>query len=151
MKHKALSIIELLIAITIMGISAGAVALSLNAVGKQGAKNEAEKVARYIQSHLRMADVTKDVLWLDIASDKIEVRTGKTYDSSAEPKEPVCNASKKCSYSSTTTPLLYNLIDAEHKVISKDAAVKTSEDIGGQYHITVNGADGKAYYVLIGG
>ena len=142
MKHKAFTLIEMVIAIAIMGIMATAVVMNSRTLTKHSAKDEAVRVAAYMQSHLRRADINKDVLWFDIDSDKqkIELRKGKEYDSSVDPEKLEANGGCSYSYSSSSNRLL----------ISNDAYVTASADANAKHYITVTDADSKKYYVLIG-
>lgn len=155
MKHKAFTLIEMVIAIAIMGIMATAVVMNSRTLTKHSAKDEAVRVAAYMQSHLRRADINKDVLWFDIDSEKqkIELRIGEKY-LSAELQKPDLEASGGCSYSysSSSNRLLYNknTTSSTYDTISNDAYVTASADANAKHYITVTGADSKKYYVLIG-
>ena len=68
-RHFGFTLPELIIAITVLGVMAGAVTLS-SVVGKQTAKAEAEKIAAEIQKLLKTADRTHEGFCLE-TQDKI--------------------------------------------------------------------------------
>ena len=155
-RHKAFTLTETLVGLTVMTILAGVMTLSANSIGKQTAKREADRAAAYLQAHLRRADARNDILWIRINKDdnNIEIKTGPVYED-AKPKTPL-KASKECSYLNKLR-LIYNVPKAQsvkgtlYSLISHDASVIASSNSGGQYSFGVKGADGKTYNVLIGG
>ena len=157
MARKAFTLTELLIGMAIMAVMAASVSLSARHYGIQTAKHEAERTAAYIQTHLRRADKTHDVLWLAVTSDKIEVKTGKD-NAKAKLKSPSFEVRTGCSFAAN----VYLVCNAksitingrQYKEVSPYAAVNLSTSAStdsDKQTITVNGADGEKYYVIIGG
>ena len=161
MKRRAFTLTELLISMLVMAILAGAAILNIDAMGRQSAQREAEKVAAFINTNLRRADMTQDNLWITIASSYIDIKQGfftskALHDSAASvPNSPV-KASNGCTFQSDNKRLLYpsnkeqSLGTIKFQPIPAGTAVNVSTSSGGKYYITVNGADSKTLYVQIG-
>ncbi len=156
MTRKAFTLTELLVGIAIMAILAASASMSARHFSSQTAKHEAERTAAYIQTHLRRADKTHDVLWFDVTAQGIEVRTGKDNDK-ADLVSPSFEVRTGCSFSQTKY-LVCNKESGrysrhDYTEIAAYAPVVASADkgSGSQQTITVNGADGEVYYVIIGG
>lgn len=153
MKKVAFTLTEVLVAITIMSIMAGVMALTSATVGQQTAKREAERVAAFIQGHISRENIAQRGLWFEIKTDSIEVWHGLKGNTNAVPK---LNANQGCSYGASTTKLCYNigkttlLNQSSWKLISADSTVVTEEGTNGQHYIRVQGADNKFLNVIIG-
>ena len=76
MRHKGITLLETLIAITIMSIMSGVMALSSATVGQQSARREAERVAAFIQGHINRENIAKRGLWFQVEEDNIQVWHG---------------------------------------------------------------------------
>ena len=161
MKRTAFTLTELLIGMLVMAILAGAAILNIDAMGRQSAQREAEKVAAFINTNLRRADITNDNLWITIDSSCVDIKQGSftskaLHDNAASvPNSPV-KASNGCTFQSDNKRLIYpsnqeqSLGTTKFKPIPAGAAVNVSTNSGGKYYITVNGADSETLYVLIG-
>ena len=157
MRHKGITLLETLIAITIMSIMAGVMMLSSATVGQQSARREAERVAAFIQGHISRANITRRGLWFEVKEDNINVSYGFTLNSQ-QIQYPDLKANTGCKYSEHK--LFYNIdsqtiqADAVNKkwyMISKDSTVVVSDGSqNGQHCITVQGADNKSLNVIIG-
>ena len=160
MKHRAFTLTELLIGMLILTVTAGVFYLDSDALGRQTAKREAERAAMYIQSHMRRTDVTQDVLWIRITSDDIELKNGmfaakNDYDNAKVVEGQKFEAMPGCRFQSDWC-LVYpknteqNLGTMIFKPIPSGASINTGTGTAGKYCITVNGADGQEYNILIG-
>ena len=155
MKKVAFTLTEVLVAITIMSIMAGVMALTSATVGQQTAKREAERVAAFIQGHISRENIAQRGLWFEIKTDSIEVWHGLKGNTNAVPK---LNANQGCSYGPSTAKLCYNIREnillkgdmSLWKLISADSTVVTEEGTNGQHYIRVQGADNKFLNVIIG-
>ena len=159
MKRKAFTLTELLIGMLIMVITAGVFTLNSNMIGRHTAKREAERVAAYIQTHFRKADITQNVLWITITSEEIEIKAGEFYDylayTNAKSVDEPLHASTGCTFPDNLRLVYPATKDRKQgaitfKPVSSGASVNIGTDTEGQYCLTVNGADGETYNVLIG-
>ena len=97
--------------------------------------------------------MTREILWFTVSITKtpntIEARTGTDFD--APMKKDTLEAREKCSFSTSTTKLLYNKSKVyQYKTISADALVDVVEQKqGNAYYVEVKGADGKSCFVRI--
>ncbi len=151
MKNKGITLTEVLVAITIMSIMAGVMALSSATVGQQTAKREAERVAAFIQGHISRDNIAKRGLWFDVKTDSIEVWHG--YDTGSKIlQNPPFKANAGCTY--TNHNLCYHIAGSrkpeKYHIISDDSTVVTDNTTNGQYCIIVTGADRKSSNVIIG-
>lgn len=155
MKKAAFTLTEVLVAIAIMSIMAGIMALNSASVGQQSAQKEAERVAAFIQGHITRENIAQRGLWFEVKPDSIEVWHGLKGNTNAVPK---LNANQGCSYGSSTAKLCYNIREnillssnmSSWKLISTDSTVVTEEGTNGQHYIRVQGADNKSLNVIIG-
>ena len=141
-KHRAFTVIELFIGIAVMAMISSVALMSVN-VAKQTAKREAERVQAYIYRVIQSADrrgqgFTLDTIFQDSEDGRrqffIEIKWQgeRDYDRSFK-------ASNGCTYSDNFKG---NELD-ELEYSTKKRQFFT----GGT--ITVHGADGKYYYVII--
>ena len=156
MRHKGITLLETLIAITIMSIMAGVMMLSSATVGQQSARREAERVAAFIQGHISRANIAMRGLWFDVNEDNIRVGYGFTHNQQ-QIQSPDFKANTGCKYS--PKQLFYNVQSQESQttakshgwsMISQDSTVVTDTEANGQHCITVTGADNKSLNVIIG-
>ena len=155
MRKKALTLTEVLVAITIMSIMAGVMALSSATVGQQSARREAERVAAFIQGHISRENISKRGLWLQVNSKDIQVWYGfKKTSFLATEANSYLKANQGCTYNAAKSKLYYHIVASnyvsEWEVISDDSTVSVSSGTKGQHYITVEGADNKSLNVIIG-
>ena len=153
MRHKGITLLETLIAITIMSIMAGVMMLSSATVGQQSARREAERVAAFIQGHISRENISKRGLWLQVNSKDIQVWYGfKKTSFLATEANSYLKANQGCTYTTATKKLYYHIksVVSDWELISNDSTVVTDSGTKGQYYITVEGADKKSLNVLIG-
>ena len=152
-KRRAFTLVEVVIALAIMSIMAGVMALNSAAVGQHTAKKEAERVAAFIQGHISRANIAMRGVWFEVKTDSIEVRHGFEYSTSI-PQNPPFNANSGCSYTASQAKLCYNIkkskIQTGWEIISDDSTVITDSGTNGQHCITIEGADKKYSNVIIG-
>ena len=152
-KHRAFTLTEVLVAVAVMSIMAGVMALNSATVGKQTAKREAERVAAFIQGHISRENIARRGLWFQVKTDSIEVWHGFDYNTSRL-QSPPFNATSGCSYTASQTKLCYHIkqsnLEFGWKIISDDSTAVTDSETNGQHYITVNGADKKYSNVIIG-
>ena len=150
-KHRAFTLTEVLVAVAVMSIMAGVMALNSATVGKQTAKREAERVATFIQGHINKSNIAMHGLWFVVNPDSIEVRHGFDYYTSI-PQTPPFNANSGCSYTASKTQLCYRIkfVPSGWNAISDDSTVVTDSGENGQHIITIEGADKKYSNVIIG-
>ena len=155
-KHRAFTLTEVLVAVAVMSIMAGVMALNSSTVGQQTAKREAERVAAFIQGHISRANIAMRGVWFNVNEDNIFVEYGFAYFSK-ERQYPDFKANTGCKYS--VHKLFYNiesqktLDDAKSygwSLISKDSTVVTDSGTNGQHCIQIEGADKKYSNVIIG-
>ena len=150
-----MTMIEALLAITLMLIMAGTMTLGYGNFAKQSAKYEAEKAAAYIHNRLRMADITRDVLWFTArsGSDSLELKRGAKLDSAAV-ELPKFTLQDGCKFShQSTVKLVYNVKEdtGEYKLVSPNStAVASTISSGGKFCLTVTDSENRNHYVLIG-
>ena len=151
MGHKGVTLLETLIAITIMSIMAGVMMLSSSTVGQQSARREAERVAAFIQGHISRENIARRGLWFQVNEDNIQVWYGFDY-SSKKQQNPDFKANSGCTYTTATKNLYYHIksVVSGWELISNDSTVVTDSGTKGGYYITVEGADKKSLNVLIG-
>ena len=151
MKFRGLTLVELLIGITVLSITVGIVALSAKDVGKQTAKNEAEKVLSFINSKFRQADVIGAEIKLSFINNSI---TSSVYDianNNYSDKITVLSADKNCTYnlrdsSGTIKHIIYYkpvTRKTDNITISQDSFFEIDNDTQGQCYILIKGADEK--------
>ena len=155
MRHKGVTLLETIIAITIMSIMAGVMALSSATVGQQSARREAERVAAFIQGHISRENIAKRGLWFRVNSKDIKVWYGfKNIPLSATEANSCLKANQGCTYNAAKSKLYYHIVASnyvsEWEVISDDSTVSVSSGTKGQHYITVEGADNKSLNVIIG-
>ena len=150
-KHRAFTLTEVLVAVAVMSIMAGVMALNSATVGKQTAKREAERVAAFIQGHITRANIAMRGVWFEVKPDSIEVWHGFDYNTSRL-QSPPFNATSGCSYTASKTKLCYRTksVPLEWNAISDDSTVVTDSGENGQHIITIEGADKKYSNVIIG-
>ena len=102
--RKAFTLTEVLVAITIMSIMSGVMALSSATVGQQSARREAERVAAFIQGHINRENIVRRGLWFKVNEDNIQVWHGLTQNSQVVPE---LKANSGCKY--TPKNLCYNV------------------------------------------
>ena len=163
MRRKALTLVEALIALSIMSILAGMMTLNGSTVGEQTTKREAERVAGFFRSHMLRADMTHDVLWFDVKPSSISLSTGIEAPTQETAK---LEASAKCSFLKEAASLYlsynydkaYTSLEGSYGIIpafsSVDiSAIKTNVNdltaIDGRYCLTISGADNKHCIVSI--
>ena len=152
MRQKGFTLVELSIAIAVMSISAGVTSMNYSAFGQHTAKNEAERVAAFIQGHISREDLARRGLWIQVNSDNIQVWYGfseafRTMESSD------LKAYHGCKYTPSAQKLCYRIkksaVPVTWKVISDDSTVLTGSGTDGQHYITVEGTDQKSMNVII--
>ena len=158
--RRAFTMTELLIGMLIVAITAGIFSLDVNSFGKQTAKHEAERVAAYIQTHLRRADITQDILWITITAENIKLKTGEMesrsdYDNAKLVDDPAFTTSDGCTFQNTGNFVYPKNADKvlstlKFKFIPDGASVSIGTGTDGKYCLTLNGSDGSTYNVLIG-
>ncbi len=150
-KYRAFTLTEVLVAVAIMSIMAGVMALNSATVGKQTAKREAERVAAFIQGHISRENIARRGLWFQVNENNIRVWYGFNRQ---EQEMPKLNANQGCVYTmvDTKTNLCYRTksVPSDWVLIADDSTVITDSGTNGQHYITVNGADKKSLNVLIG-
>ena len=166
MRRKALTLVEALIALSIMSILAGMMTLNGSTVGEQTTKREAERVAGFFRTHMLRADMTHDVLWFDVNKDNISLKTGINAPSEYSPSQETAKleASAKCSFLKETASLYlsynydkyYKSIGKSYDVIPEFSSVDIGAitidqpaEINGRHCLTISGADGKYCIVSI--
>ena len=158
MRRKALTLVEALIALSIMSILAGMMTLNGSTVGEQTTKREAERVAGFFRTHMLRADMTHDVLWFDVKPSNISLKTGLEYGSLQETAS--LDASAKCSFLQNGANLQlvynkdyqignYNKIPAFSSVDISAITIDQPAEINGRHCLTISGADGKYCIVSI--
>ena len=101
MKRNGLLMVELIIAMTIIAVMAGAVTLSFSRYGMT-AKREAERIFAKLNSLIIKADKTKTHFGIKVDSSKIEIAWNSKYTNlfqKADKFKEIINASNGCSYS----------------------------------------------------
>ena len=153
MGRKGVTLTEVLIAIAIMSIMSGVMALSSATVGQQTAKKEAERAAAFIQGHISRENIAQRGLWFQVNTDSIEVWHGHD-DISKIPQNPLFKANAGCSYVPSKAKLCYHIKQSSQssgwEVISDDSTVVTDSTANGRHYITITGADQKSLNVIIG-
>ena len=156
MIHKGVTLTEVLVAITIMSIMAGVMALNSSTVGQQSAKREAERVAAFIHGHISRANTAMRGVWFQVNEDNIRVGYGFKYDAQ-QIQYPDFKANTGCKYSQHQ--LFYNIesqtnqlsaTNNQWSMIPKNSTVVTDSGKNGQQCIKIEGADQKSLYVIIG-
>ena len=154
MKHKGITLLETLIAITIMSIMAGVMMLSSATVGQQSARREAERVAAFIQGHISRENIAKRGLWFQVNEDNIQVWYGFKGDPSSTAAKSCLKANQGCVYSPAKSKLYYHIKTSNYVngwyIISDDSTVIIGSGTNGQHYITIEGADKKSLDVIIG-
>ena len=165
MRRKGLSLIELIVGMTILSITAGIMTLNGSAVGKRSAKREAERVRAYIAGHIHRANVSNRAFWMTVQEDSIDVKTG--LDDVNTKQEASLEAGLGCKYTpfskasdgyaeKTTLNLRYNYDNNDYstytlyRLIDLNSAVSLSTDKGGKFCITVTDASNHICNVIIG-
>lgn len=151
MKSKGVTLTEVLVAIAVMSIMSGVMALSSATVGQQTAKREAERVAAFIQGHISRENIAKRGLWFQVNENSIQVWHGLSSNAQEVPK---LDAYHGCKYTPSQVKMCYNVKAFSKglgwKAISGDSTVGTDNGTKGQHYISVEGADKKSLYVIIG-
>ncbi|MBQ6972358.1 MAG: type II secretion system protein [Synergistaceae bacterium] len=131
-KHKAFTMTEILTAVVVMMMTLAVALMSPRGV-RQTAKREAERLQAYIYRNMQKADRIHKNFYLTFYTDFVRLNwhDQSTIDDSFK-------ISEGCSYTNTFT-------DSEAHY---NAGRRRFTNAG---TITVNGADGKIYYVIIAG
>ena len=156
-ERKAFTLTEVLVAVAIMSIMAGVMALNSATVGQQSAKREAERVAAFIQGHISRENMAKRGLWFEVQDDSIKVWHSLKGKEDLQ-EDPELKASNGCKYSSSSPKMCYGIRESvledfslkSWKLISKDNTAVTDSGTKAQYYITVEGADKESVNVIIG-
>ena len=152
-ERKAFTLTEVLVAVAIMSIMAGVMALNSTTVGQQSAKREAERVAAFIQGHISRENIARRGLWFQVKENSIKVWHGFD-DLSKELQTPEFKANSGCTYTSSTSKFYYHIKQSSFAsdwiLIADDSTVITDSGTNGQHIITVEGADKKSLNVIIG-
>lgn len=154
MRHRAFTLVEIIIAIMLLGILAGTMTLS-GGRAKQTAQKEAEKVAALIKSASQKADRVKVGFTLKLYNNaSIDVSWDGTY----KPHDLVTplNASNGCSFEFyQQNQQKNNTISYSLKAYSGIAIINTEHISSGtpseKIYIKVSGAGTSPYYVTISG
>lgn len=155
MKKNAFTITEVVVAMTIMLITAGVLSMKSSGVWQQTAQKEAERAAAFIQGHISRENMAKRGLWFEVQDDSIKVWHGLEKNSEEIPE---LKASNGCKYSSSSPKMCYGIRESvledfslkSWKLISKDNTAVTDSGTKAQYYITVEGADKESVNVIIG-
>ena len=158
-RHRAFTLTELLVGTLVIAITAGVFVLNTDTFGKQTAQREAERAAAYLQTYIRRADMTQDTLWIAVTPAKIELKTGNFTEKSAYENAGYAaypfEVSAGCTFQDTHTfvyprneDVYWSSVKFLH--IPSWSGVSPGSGTSAMYCITVNGADGKTYNVLIG-
>ena len=150
-KLRAFTLTEVLVAVAVMSIMAGVMALNSSTVGQQTAKREAERVAAFIQGHISRENIAKRGLWFQVNENNIQVWNGlKNKEQELKP----LNANQGCVYTITSSKLCYRIRESvkpsEWELIADDSTVVTDSGTNGQHCIKIEGADKKYSNVIIG-
>ena len=150
-ERRAFTLTEVLVAVAVMSIMAGVMALNSSTVGQQTAKREAERVAAFIQGHISRENIARRGLWFQVNGNNIQVWNGLQTNSQ---ELPPLNAKQGCVYTIDKTKLCYRIkqtaIPAGWNSIEDDSTVVTDSGINGQHYIQIQGADKKSLNVIIG-
>lgn len=148
-KHRAFTLTEVLVAVAVMSIMAGVMALNSATVGKQTAKREAERVAAFIQGHINKSNIAMHGLWFVVNQNNIQVWYGF---SSQQQEKPQLNANQGCVYTIENAKLCYRTksVPSGWNAIEDDSTAVTDSVENGQHIITIEGADKKYSNVIIG-
>ena len=157
MKKNAFTITEVVVAMTIMLITAGVLSMKSSGVWQQTAQKEAERAAAYIQGHISRENMAKRGLWFEVQDDSIKVWHSLKGKEDLQ-EDPELKASNGCKYSSSSPKMCYGIREAvledfslkSWKLISKDNTAVTDSGTKAQYYITVEGADKESVNVIIG-
>ena len=157
---KAFTVTEMLLAVAIMSIVAGIMALNLPAVGQYTAKREAERVAVFLQGHISKENIARRGLWFKVNDDSIQVWYGLKAVNTKEQAVSTLNANQGCKYIPSLQYLCYHInksIISKHVwgspswiLISDDSTVVTGTGKSKQLYITVKGAGSTTCDVIIG-
>ena len=143
-RYRAFTLVEIIIAIMLMGILAGTMTLS-GSKARQTAQKEAEKVAALLKSATQRADLVKVGFTLKVENNSIDISWDGTY----KPHDLITplEASKGCSFGPDTT-YEHKKKDYSFYISIEDSENKIPENK--IYHqIKVTGADNKTLYVVI--
>ena len=133
-KSKGFSLVEILMVILVMGVMAAIITISPN-VAKQSAKSEAERIAAYIYRKMQTADRIHKGFKLDLRTKNNDIRTIWNNEDATNVLSDF-QLSAGCYYS--------------HNYDDRECAYNVTNKLfprGGT--ITVNGADGETYYVIL--
>ena len=154
MRRFAFTLTELLISMLIIAIMGGAFTLSTD-IGKQKAKDEAEKLAAEISGMFHKAQTMHVPFWVHVKSGGLEIYSGRIFNKKVS--QPGFSASKGCTYdkpSATKVGFSYDTDpEAGYMLVKSDRvqviAAGNVDDGPGRYNITVSGAGKSPYYVVV--
>ena len=154
MTRRGFTLVEILIAIAIMGILAGTMTLSGNSAG-QTARKEAEKVAALISSAVQRADRMNLSFDVKINNDNV-ISVDWSQNAPKHMTNNPLKASKGCKYVLHNNTSSSNLLSFTYAPMNypNSVLVETRKDTptlpANRYYIEVTGKSGH-YYVLISG
>ena len=163
MKHRAFSLIELLIVLLILSITAMVTSLNMNKFTEQTARNDAEKAAAFINNKIHRAAMKGVGFRLTVNDDSLASEYGLDDDNMTS--EEALNAGKGCSFAlyaksgtsygtSTKNKLYCNVNGSSVSIrnwykISDDCFARTSTQEEGEYYIKVSDSAGNFCNVII--
>ena len=150
-KFSGVSLVELLIGITIMGVLAATITLSANSV-QATAKSEAEKVAQFLRTYITKADKLHGGYFFKINENEIRLKINNTDQNNLD----VLKASSGCTYIALDNKNInYNTEKGgEVKITGRNLSIQVKDknnkptDEEKNFWITVTGK-GDPYYAVV--